>query len=220
MLEHMPGGKHIAYDPALGRLWAICSRCRRWSLAPVEERVAALHELERTARDRGRPLAWTANITLLAAEPLVLVRVGSAGLGERAAWRYGTELVRRRRAYESGQSRLAAYTWGALHSFGRIVGMSDDDVAIDWKDMPVADVLRWRRFGWAAWHGRETCPHCLSTLRALRYDLAWWVYPLRDAEGCLGVGVPCQRCDRGHRTDSTSSEATRGRTCSAGSSPT
>jgi hypothetical protein len=132
---------------------------------------------------------------LIAAEPLMLVRVGPAGLAERAAWRYGAELVRRRRDYESGHSRLAAYTWGALHSFGRIVGVCDEDVAIDWKDTPVADVLRWRRFGWAAWHGRETCPHCLSTLRALRYDLAWWVYPLRGPDERLGVGVPCQRCD-------------------------
>jgi hypothetical protein len=84
---------------------------------------------------------------------------------------------------------------GALHSVGRAVGVADEDFTIDWKDMPVADVLRWRRFGWAAWHGRETCPHCLSILRALRYDLSWWVYPLPGPDGRLGVGVPCQRCD-------------------------
>ncbi|MGE0158332.1 MAG: hypothetical protein AB7T31_02905 [Gemmatimonadales bacterium] len=195
VLAHVPRATHIAYDPERGRLWAVCPRCRRWSLAPVEERDAALHELERTARDGGRAIAWTANVTLLAAGPLRLVRVGAAGLAERAAWRYGSELVHRRRVYDSGRSRLAAYTWGALHSVGRIVGVLDEEVAIDWKDAPVADVLRWRRFGWAAWHGHETCPHCLSTLRALRYDLAWWVYPLRGPGGRLGVGVPCQRCD-------------------------
>jgi hypothetical protein len=56
-------------------------------------------------------------------------------------------------------------------------------------------VLRWRRFGWAAWHGRETCPYCQSTLVALRYDLSWWVYPLRGEDGRMGLGIPCQRCD-------------------------
>jgi hypothetical protein len=195
VLAHLARGKHIAYDPVRGRVWAVCEGCRRWSLAPIEERGAALHELERMARDLGRTLTSTANIALIDVRPLTFVRVGSAGLAERAAWRYGTELVHRRRAYESRPSRLAAYALGALHSVGRLVGIADEDFAIDWKDMPVADVLRWRRFGWAAWHGRETCPHCLSTLRALRYDLAWWVYPIRDADGRLGVGVPCQRCD-------------------------
>jgi hypothetical protein len=195
VLAHFPRGKHVAYDTERGRLWAICRTCRRWSLAPIEDRGSALHELERTARDRGRVIAGTANISLLEAAPLTLVRVGSAGLAERAAWRYGRELVHRRAAYESGSSRLAAYTLGAMHSLGRVIGVADEDFAIDWKDTPVADVTRWRRFGWAAWHGRETCPYCMSTLRALRYDLAWWVYPVRGPAGRVGVGVPCQRCD-------------------------
>lgn len=195
MLAHVPRAVHIAYDPVRGRLWAVCARCQRWSLAPIEEREAALAELEKAARDRGRVLASTANIALIDVSPVTLVRVGRAGLAERAAWRYGTELVERRTAYESRPSRIAAYTLGALHSVGRALGIADDDFTIDWKDSPVADVVRWRRFGWAAWHGRETCPHCLSTLRALRYDLAWWVYPLAGPEGRLGVGVPCQRCD-------------------------
>jgi hypothetical protein len=78
---------------------------------------------------------------------------------------------------------------------GNVLGITDDDVTIDWQDTPVADVLRWRRFGWAAWHGRERCPYCNSTLRALRYELSWWVMPLRGSDGRLGVGIPCQRCD-------------------------
>jgi hypothetical protein len=195
VLAHLPRARHVAYDPARGRLWAICQTCRRWNLAPVEEREGALYELERLARDRGRLVARTANIELLDARPLALVRVGSAGLAERAAWRYGSELRSRRRMYESGRSRVAAYALGACHGLGSVIGVADEDFSIDWRDAPVADVLRWRRFGWAAWHGRETCPHCLSTLRALRYDLAWWVYPVRGADGRLGVGVPCQRCD-------------------------
>jgi len=194
-LGHLPRAGRIAFDPEQERLWLICSRCSRWNLAPIEERGAALWELERLARDRGRTLGRTANVALLQAGSLELVRIGKAGLGERASWRYGRELSRRKSAYESRRSRIAAYTLGAMQYVGEALGLADPDLAIDWDDTPVADVLRWRRFGWAAWHGRETCPSCLSTLRALRYDLAWWVYPLRGPDGRLGVGIPCQRCD-------------------------
>lgn len=194
-LAYMPQARKIAFDPERGRLWAICDRCRRWTLAPIEDRSAALYELERIVRDRARPLAHTANVTLLRAEPLTLVRVGPASLVEQAWWRYGRELRRRRASYESHRSKVVAYTFGVMQYLGDAMGLSDGDVSIDWEDTPVADVLRWRRFGWAAWHGRETCPYCKSTLRALRYDLGWWVYPLKGADGRLGVGVPCQRCD-------------------------
>lgn len=194
-LAHMPRGQRIAYDPVKGRLWAVCDGCHRWNLAPIEEREAALYELERIARDHGRPVGNTANITLLSAGRLTLIRVGEAGLAEQAWWRYGRELRRRKASYESRRSKITAYTYGAMQYLGDLVGFSDGDIAIDWEDTPVADVLRWKRFGWAAWHGRETCPFCKSTLRALRYDLGWWVYPIRGQDGRLGVGIPCQRCD-------------------------
>lgn len=194
-LAHMPRGRRIAYDPVQGRLWAVCDGCHRWNLAPIEEREAALYELERVSRDHGRPVGHTANITLLHAGSLTLIRVGEAGLAEQAWWRYGRELRRRKASYESRRSKITAYTYGAMQYLGDLVGFSDGDVAIDWEDTPVADVLRWKRFGWAAWHGRETCPYCKSTLRALRYDLGWWVYPIRGQDGRLGVGIPCQRCD-------------------------
>lgn len=194
-LAHMPRARRIAYDPVRGRLWAVCERCHRWNLAPIEEREAALYELERLARDHAKPLGHTANISLLAAGPMTLVRVGRAGLAEQAWWRYGKELRRRKASFESRRSKVTAYTFGAMQYVGEMIGLGDEDFSIDWEDTPVADVLRWRRFGWAAWHGRETCPYCRSTLRALRYDLGWWVYPLQGPEGQLGVGIPCQRCD-------------------------
>lgn len=194
-LAHMPHGFRIAFDPERGRLWTVCDGCHRWTLCPMEDRDAALHELERMVRDHARPLAHTANVQLWGAGPLTLIRVGSAGLVEQAWWRYGRELRRRKDSFESPRSRVTAYTFGALAFLGDLVGLGDGDVSIDWEDTPVADVLRWRRFGWAAWHGRETCPYCHSTLVALRYDLSWWVYPLRGDDGRLGVGIPCQRCD-------------------------
>ncbi|MBT8338230.1 MAG: hypothetical protein KJO11_16705 [Gemmatimonadetes bacterium] len=193
--EHLPRGRRIAYDPERGRLWLICGRCFRWSLLPVEDRDAALYELERAARDEATPVARTAHIRLLRLKRILLVRVGDAGLHERAWWRYGRELRSRKASFESRGSRVTAYTFGALNFVGDVLGLSDRDVSIDWQDAPVADVLRWRRFGWAAWHGRATCAYCNSTLRALRYDLSWWCYPLLNRDGELAVGVPCPRCD-------------------------
>ena len=194
-LVHMPRGRRIAYDPLRGRLWIVCESCHRWNLAPIEERDTALYQLERLARDHAKPLSQTANISLLVAGPLTLIRVGEAELAEQAWWRYGKELRKRKASYESKRSKVTVYTFGAMQYVGEMIGLADSDVSIDWGDTPVADVLRWRRFGWAAWHGRQTCPHCHSTLRALRYDLSWSVYPLRGPDGRLGVGIPCQRCD-------------------------
>src|SRR5687768_11001895 len=51
-LEHLPHGERVAYDPVRGRLWVICTRCRRWSLTPIEERWEALEELEKLVKDR------------------------------------------------------------------------------------------------------------------------------------------------------------------------
>ena len=77
-----------------------------------------------------------------------------------------------------------------------LVGLGDDDLSIGWDDAPTADILRWRRFGWAAWHGSVDCPYCNSSLKALRYDLSWWVFPRIEPEtGRTVVEVPCPRCD-------------------------
>ena len=82
----MSHGRRIAYDPVRRRLWAVCEGCHRWNLCRVEEREGALYELERVARDHTKVLAQTANITLLHAGGLTLIRVGEAGLVEQA-WR-------------------------------------------------------------------------------------------------------------------------------------
>lgn len=194
-LAHMPLGRRIAYDPTRGRLWAVCESCHRWTLWPIEDREAALYELERIANDHAKLVAHTAHVSLLVAPPITLVRVGEASLVEQAWWRYGKELRRRKASYEGVRSKVTAATFGALAYVGDMLGLTDWDVPISWADTPVADILRWRRFGWAAWHGRETCPYCNSTLVALRYEMSWWVYPIQGMDGRLGVGVPCQRCD-------------------------
>jgi hypothetical protein len=192
---HLPAGRKIAYDPGRGRLWIICDRCQRWNLYPLEDRAEALWALERLARDRGRLLARTENVSLLEAGRLVLIRVGEAGLAEQAWWRYGRELRKRRTSYESRFSRVMSYAYGGVAYLGESLGLADVGLNVTWDDTPLADIVRWRRFGWAAWRGRVRCPYCDSVLRALLYDLSWWIYPLTSEDGKLAVGIPCARCD-------------------------
>src|SRR5690348_5657063 len=55
ILEDFPVGQSVAFDPHKGRLWAVCSRCGRWNLAPIEERWEAVESAEqrfRSARQR------------------------------------------------------------------------------------------------------------------------------------------------------------------------
>jgi hypothetical protein len=121
--------------------------------------------------------------------------VGRVELAEEAWWRYGRELRRRRRQFERRESRIGAYSFAALASISEALGLTDTGIKIAWDANPMVDVLRWRRFPWAAWHGRVRCEHCSSVLLAVRFDLSWWLQPGVDRNGLLTVGVPCDRCD-------------------------
>jgi len=188
-------GRRVAWDPLRSRLWAVCDRCHRWTLAPFEDRLEVIDALEREARDHGRLLASTAHVALLSAPTRVLVRVGKVGLAEEAWWRYGRELRKRRRQFERRESRIGAYSFAALASLSEALGLTDTGIKIAWDGNPLVDVFRWRRFPWAAWHGRVRCDHCNSVLLAVRFDLSWWLQPGIDERGGIVVGVPCDRCD-------------------------
>ncbi len=188
-------GRRVAWDPVRFRLWAICDACNRWNLRPWPGRGAAVERLERMVRDEARLLAQTANVALFGTETFTLLRVGRAQAAEEAWWRYGRELIRRRRAFERRESRISAYSYAAIASISEAIGLTDRGIRIAWDDDPLADVLRWRHFPWAAWHGRVRCPGCNSVLLAVRFDLSWWLHPLVDGDGRIAVGVPCDRCD-------------------------
>jgi len=178
-----------------GRLWAICDRCHQWTLAPFEERLEVIDALERLARDRGTLLASTANAALFSAQGRFLLRVGRVDLAEEAWWRYGRELRRRRLQFQRRESSIGAWSLAALASISEAIGLTDTGIKIAWDTNPLVDVMRWRRFPWAAWHGRVRCNHCNSVLLAVRFDLSWWLQPGVDADGRVIVGVPCDRCD-------------------------
>jgi hypothetical protein len=98
-LEAFPVGRSVAYDGERGRLWAVCTGCARWNLAPIEERWEAIEAAERLFRDtRTRVQGEHVGLARLR-DGTRLVRVGRAPAGELAVWRYGAGLLRRRTRY-------------------------------------------------------------------------------------------------------------------------
>lgn len=95
-IEQFPVGRRLAFDAARGRLWAVCRKCERWNLSPLDERWEAIEECERLFGGT-RMRASTDNIGLArVADGLELVRIGSPLRPEMAAWRYGDQFGRRR----------------------------------------------------------------------------------------------------------------------------
>jgi hypothetical protein len=98
-LEAFPVSKSIAFDGWKGRLWAICPKCARWNLAPLEERWEAVEAADRLFTD-ARLRVQSENVGLAKLrDGTRLIRIGQALPGELAAWRYGDQLVKRRRNY-------------------------------------------------------------------------------------------------------------------------
>jgi hypothetical protein len=107
-IEAFPVGRSVAFDAWKGRLWAICLRCGRWNLAPLEERWEAVEEADKRFTD-SRLRVQSENIGLCKLpDGTRLIRVGDALAGELAAWRYGDQLVRRRRQYLIATAATAA----------------------------------------------------------------------------------------------------------------
>ena len=202
ILERFPTGDRVAFDPGRGRLWAVCKACRRWSLAPIEERWEALEELEKTVRDKGRLLSQTDNIALLRVGPLEIVRVGRAELTEEAWWRYGRELTTRREQYRK-LALLGSLGTGAVMFAGMAVG----GVAVMggywmWGQVPEMATAgaRWLRFGSAAWRGDEECAHCGYQFKVVRFrDRRGLLLVPGQDEGTTDVVQRCPRC--GHHED-------------------
>ena len=97
--EAFPVGQRLAFDARKGRLWAVCPRCARWNLAPLEERWEAVESAERLFRE-ARLRVQSENVGLARlGDRTRLVRIGDALPGELAAWRYGRELRRRHVRY-------------------------------------------------------------------------------------------------------------------------
>lgn len=123
-VEEFPVGKRLAFDAWKGRLWAVCPKCSRWNLAPIEERWEATETAEKLFRD-ARLRAQSENVGLAKLpDGTRLIRIGEALPGELAAWRYGDQLVRRRRRYllAAGILGVAGVAYGGLAIAGALGG--------------------------------------------------------------------------------------------------
>jgi len=96
-IEHLPVGRRLAFDSARGRLWVVCRLCRRWNLTPIEDRWEPLEQCERTFRaTRVRTSSDNIGLARLA-DGSELIRIGDPLRNEFAAWRYGSQFLRRHR---------------------------------------------------------------------------------------------------------------------------
>ncbi len=170
-LEYFSTSTRVAYDAVRGRLWAVCRSCKRWSLAPIEERWEALEELEKIVKDRARLLSQTDNLALLRAGRLEVVRVGGANLTEEAWWRYGRELTSRREKHRKLTFMGTAAASAAIAGGWATGGITWLGAWLLWENAPqqVTRAARWLRFGGSAWRGNQHCARCGQIFRSIAY---------------------------------------------------
>lgn len=89
-------GRRLGFDEWRGRLWVICSKCARWNLTPLDDRLERIEAVARAATD-GRVLAATDQVALIRWRTYDFVRVGKPPRVELATWRYGERLRQRSR---------------------------------------------------------------------------------------------------------------------------
>jgi len=113
-IENFPVGRRLAFDSSKGRLWAVCAKCGRWNLTPLEERWEAIEDCERLFR--GTILRTSTDQIGLARirEGTDLIRIGEPLRPEFAAWRYGKYLEHRRRMMYAAIGLSAAATTGII----------------------------------------------------------------------------------------------------------
>jgi hypothetical protein len=186
-VSHFPVGERLAFDTKRGRLWAICTHCGCWNLAPLEERWEAIEECERLYR--ATPVRFaTDNVGLAPRESgLELVRIGPARKPEVAVWRYARSLlprVARLRAPGSGgggvlgslmarQLGTDAPTWLRIHArrdrVVHVVGRATGDSAvIRYRHLESVELVRPDRgSGWRLVVPHELGPIELSSFSGL-----------------------------------------------------
>jgi hypothetical protein len=196
LFEHVPPADRVAYDPERGRLWVICTACRQWSLLPIEERWEALEELERAVQDRGKVLSRTDRIALVKLGPLEVVRVGGASRAEEAWWRYGRELVSRRRSYGRLSVAAGVATGAVLAGGWATGGIGFLGAWWLWSYAPdrIKSSARWLRFGSDAWWGEATCASCGYVFRRFRYRDRGGLFLLPHPDDGTELVYRCPEC--------------------------
>jgi len=111
-------GRRLAFDSGKGRLWAVCSKCGRWNLTPIEERWEAIEECERQYRSTIKRASTDEIGIARLSEGTDLIRIGEPLRPEFAAWRYGRRFRRRRQIMFAAH----AISWGTMIGLYATVG--------------------------------------------------------------------------------------------------
>lgn len=185
-----------AFDPWLGRLWRVCPACRRWNVAPMEDRWETLEELEGSARDAARAMLQTEHLDLLETEAGELIRVGRAPRPEFAGWRYGDQLPAARPAGPLAWLRrlvLGMPSGGFGYSAGYGDGFTTHATTGSWFASPFMDEAATLTTAYLHVPLVEACPSCAGPLA-----LAPWRFQalrLSTADGAPAVVATCALCD-------------------------
>lgn len=185
-------GRRLAFDEWKGRLWVVCTKCARWNLTPLDDRLERIEALARVARD-GRLLASTEQVSLVRWQHYDLVRVGKPPRIEMAGWRYGERMRARsrERAKVVVPLTLAAIGLGiaANVAAGGSLGV------VVWNVGRLADSVYVGLVGRRRLNLIEPpiCDHCGAVLELkAKHILHARVIP--DAHHDLGVLLSCPRC--------------------------
>lgn len=191
-IEAQPVGRRLAFDAARGRLWVVCRACGRWNLTPFDQRWEAIEECER--RFRSTMVRLCTDEIGLARLPsgLDLVRIGRPVRPEFAAWRYGNELLRRRRrAYlrrfvpRVGPAGLLLGAPLVALGLGAGVGLVYAGAAVAYYRMRKQTVLSLPLARGAALGLTHEQVHAAELIRAEDEDEQWAVWV-----GCSAAGAP------------------------------
>jgi hypothetical protein len=188
VIEPFPFGSRVAYDSAKQRLWVVCSRCRRWSLAPLDddERRSAIDMLERWWRGSTTRYSTDGIGVGQVNEKFSVVRVGEASFNEFAAWRHGTSLRRRNMRYWAA----AATSGGLMGAWVVLGGAANLPAAVG----TVAGLWLYDRYrGWTRVNRTAMCrvpsrgksrstvrEKHISKMELVRQGSAWSLHTLHD----------------------------------------
>lgn len=173
-IEHFPVGRRLAFDGAKGRLWAVCRKCGRWNLTPIEERWEAIEECEKQYRATLKRSS-TDQIGLgRVREGTDLIRIGEPLRPEFAAWRYGKHFQQRRRYRQGATVAAMALQIGAFSFVGPIAGLGGVVSSIAFRMlMRRTDLARAQKFiqeQASAGFGRKVWKHESVGLRIIPAD--------------------------------------------------
>ncbi|HEV8304300.1 MAG TPA: hypothetical protein VGQ25_05025 [Gemmatimonadales bacterium] len=187
-------GRRLAFDEWKGRLWVICSKCSRWNLTPLDDRLDQIDAVARAAR-QGRVAAATDQVTLIRWQRYDFVRVGKPPRVELATWRYGERLRSRQRERMKVVIPLSIAAVG-LGIAANVVAGGGLGVFV-WNLHRVADGLYIAIVGNRKVSLSEPpiCERC-GTLMQLRAKHVQHARVVPDAHADLAVVLSCPRCRR------------------------